>query len=99
MMMSKIRSQDAFAQGDEDMLQAYNEGQDSLLRVYAEARRYIHCRDRHQQMERLGQAGPRDLAEAIERDFVAFELEGAERSLRAALRGADVALGQSLSPR
>ena len=62
------------------------EGMSCLMRVYAEARRYLAYRER---AKMLMNVAPGDLADAIDRDFIVFDLARAERRLREALRSAE----------
>ena len=57
----------------------------SLLRVFDTARRFVAYRDRQQAVDEGQMPMPRTLAEAIDRDFLAFELRRAERALREAV--------------
>ncbi len=65
------------------------EGRETLRLVFDAARRFIACRERAAAVA-MGRIPPaRTLAEAIERDFLGFDLEEAERALRDAVIGAD----------
>ncbi|MDJ0390100.1 hypothetical protein QMO56_18480 [Roseomonas sp. E05] len=68
---------------------AVRQSLDSLLAIYAKAHHYMLCRERAQTLRLRAEEAPGSLAEAIERDFVAFELEDAERALCAAVRAAE----------
>lgn len=57
----------------------------SLLRVFDTARRFIAYRERESAIATGTLPPPRTLAEAIDRDFLAFELRRAERELRDAV--------------
>lgn len=61
----------------------------SLLRVFDTARRYIAYRERESAIATGTIPAPRNLAEAIDRDFLAFELRRAERDLREAVVALD----------
>lgn len=66
---------------------------DHLLAVYMHARRLVLCQERARAMQARLEDIPGSLAEAIERDFVAFELEDAERALCRAIRAAEAPPG------
>jgi len=55
--------------------------QDLLRVVYTQARRFMLYRERAQAMQARMEEMPDSLAEAIERDFAAFELEDAARAV------------------
>lgn len=57
----------------------------SLLRVFDTARRFIAYRERQEAIGSGRLPPPRTLAEAIDRDFLAFELRRAEHDLRDAV--------------
>jgi len=61
----------------------------SLLRVFDTARRYVAYREREAALAAGKLPAPRTLAEAIDRDFLAFELRRAERDLREAVISAE----------
>jgi len=63
--------------------------QDLLRAVYTQARRFMLYRERAQAMQARMEEMPDSLAEAIERDFAAFELEDAARALCHAVRTAE----------
>ncbi len=60
----------------------------ALLRVLESARRFLACRDEAAALASGRQGVARDLAEAIARDFVPFDLETAAEALRAAVQAA-----------
>jgi len=62
----------------------------SLRAIYALARHYVLCRERTRALQLRAEEAPGSLAEAIERDFLAFELEDAERALCAAVHAAEL---------
>jgi hypothetical protein len=62
---------------------------DTLHRVFDAARRFIACRERAAAVAMGRIPPPRTLGEAIERDFLGFDLEEAERALREAVTTAD----------
>lgn len=71
-----------------------------LLRVLDSARRYLACRERAVALWAGGTPPPRTLGEAVDLDFLAFDLAHAEHQLRAAV-GAfapDVAAGFATAP-
>ena len=70
-------------------LPASQQNLENLLAVYARARRYAFCRARAQRLQRRTEEAPGNLAEAIERDFLTFELEEAAHALCAAVRRAE----------
>ncbi|MXP63027.1 hypothetical protein E0493_06625 [Roseomonas sp. M0104] len=72
---------------------AIRQNLESLLAVYTHARHYVLCRERAHALQSRSQEAPESLAEAIERDFIAFELEDAERALSAAVHSAEVSRG------
>jgi hypothetical protein len=68
---------------------AAGDSAETLCQVFDAARRFISCRERAAAVA-MGRIPPaRTLAEAIERDFLAFDLEDAERALREAVINAD----------
>ncbi|MCI0754617.1 hypothetical protein [Teichococcus vastitatis] len=69
------------------------QGMDGLMQVYAAARRLMLHRERARALQARLDRAPDDLAEAIDRDFIEFDLMRAERRLRDALRAAEPLLG------
>jgi len=57
----------------------------SLLRVFDSARRFVAYRAREAALQSGAVRPPATLSEAIDRDFLAFELRRAERDLREAV--------------
>ena len=74
------------------------QGMDGLIQVYAAARRLMAHRDRARALQTRLDKVPDDLAEAIDRDFIEFDLMRAERRLRDAQRAAEPALGNRNLP-
>ncbi|MFC3126942.1 hypothetical protein ACFOD4_17890 [Pseudoroseomonas globiformis] len=72
--------------------------QDSLIKVYAAARRYMAHRERARILQERRDQAPADLAEAIDRDFIEFDMMRAERRLREALRAAAPLLADDALP-
>jgi hypothetical protein len=60
-----------------------------LLRVFDTARRFVAYREREVALAAGRLPPPRTLSEAIDRDFLAFELRRAERELREAVSAAE----------
>lgn len=70
----------------------------SLLRVFDTARRFVAYREREAALAAGKLPAPRTLAEAIDRDFLAFELRRAERDLRDAVMSAEPELPTDADP-
>ncbi len=66
-----------------------SDSREAMRQVFEAARRFVACRERAAAMA-MGRIPPATtLAEAIERDFLGFDLEEAERQLREAVVTAD----------
>jgi hypothetical protein len=71
----------------------------ALLRVLEAARSFLSYRDRLNAITFSDAARPRDLAEAIDRDFLLFDMETAAQALRAAVVAAEaVAMPRAAQP-
>lgn len=70
----------------------------SLLRVFDTARRFVAYREREAALANGKLPAPRTLSEAIDRDFLAFELRRAERDLRDAVIMAEPDLAFTSDP-